>query len=242
MPMKESFDLITTTFGRTRERQYDVVLLPWGATEPHNLHLPYLTDCILSHDIAVDVADTLFKQSGVRCMVMPPVNMGAQNPGQRELPFCVHARYETQKAILTDIVASLYTQGFRRMLIVNGHATGKIEGNRVYLSSPQVDVPIYVRYAWQPFTRANLMGKGGMPVSTFYDRSSFVVESLENFPADEKGIEKGVSACYAGTIGDCLLMAGGCNFPEKPVAEGGKKRYYRGIYMARLDGGNCANV
>ena len=121
MPMKESFDLITTTFGRTRERQYDVVLLPWGATEPHNLHLPYLTDCILSHDIAVDVADTLFKQSGVRCMVMPPVNMGAQNPGQRELPFCVHARYETQKAILTDIVASLYTQGFRRMLIVNGH-------------------------------------------------------------------------------------------------------------------------
>lgn len=117
-------------------------------------------------------------------------------------------------------------------------ATSKIEGNQVYLSSPQVDVPIYVRYAWQPFTRANLMGKGGMPVSTFYDRSSLVVESLNNFPADEKGIEKGVSACYAGTIDDCLLMAGGCNFPEKPVAEGGKKRYYRGIYMACLDGGN----
>ncbi len=54
--MKESFDLITTTFGSTRERQYDVVLLPWGATEPHNLHLPYLTDSILSHDIAVDLS------------------------------------------------------------------------------------------------------------------------------------------------------------------------------------------
>ena len=119
--MKESFDLITTTFGSARERQYDVVLLPWGATEPHNLHLPYLTDSILSHDIAVDVANEVFEQHGVRCMVMPPVNMGAQNPGQRELPFCIHARYETQKAILTDIVSSLYVQGFRRMLIVNGH-------------------------------------------------------------------------------------------------------------------------
>ena len=119
--MKESFDLTTTTFGSTRERQYDVVLLPWGATEPHNLHLPYLTDGILSHDIAVDVANEVFEQHGVRCMVMPPVNMGAQNPGQRELPFCIHARYETQKAILTDIVSSLYVQGFRRMLIVNGH-------------------------------------------------------------------------------------------------------------------------
>lgn len=119
--MKESFDLITTTFGRTREQQYDIVLLPWGATEPHNLHLPYLTDCILSHDVALDAANAVYHHKGVRCMVLPPINMGAQNPGQRQLPFCIHARYETQKAILTDIVASLYEQGFRRMLIVNGH-------------------------------------------------------------------------------------------------------------------------
>lgn len=119
--IRESFDLSETTFGRTRNHRYEIVLLPWGATEPHNLHLPYLTDSILSHDIAVDVANGVFEQHGVRCMVMPPVNMGAQNPGQRELPFCIHARYETQKAILTDIVSSLYVQGFRRMLIVNGH-------------------------------------------------------------------------------------------------------------------------
>ena len=52
---------------------------------------------------------------------MPPVTMGSQNPGQRELPFCVHTRYETQKAILTDIVDSLYHQGFRKLVIVNGH-------------------------------------------------------------------------------------------------------------------------
>lgn len=110
-----------SNYGKTRELDYDLVVLPWGATEPHNLHLPYLTDCILSHAIAVDAADRAQEQYGVRCMVMPPVTMGSQNPGQRELPFCVHARYETQKAILTDIVASLYTQGIRKMVIVNGH-------------------------------------------------------------------------------------------------------------------------
>lgn len=119
--MKESFDLITTPFGYTKGKPYDMVLLPWGATEPHNLHLPYLTDCILSHDIALDAANSVYINKGVRCMVLPPVNMGAQNPGQRQLPFCIHARYETQKAILTDIVASLYEQGFTKMLIVNGH-------------------------------------------------------------------------------------------------------------------------
>lgn len=52
------------------------------------------------------------------------------------------------------------------------------------------------------------------------------------FPATEKGYEKGVSACYAGWIGDRLLIAGGCNFPDTPAADGGKKVYYRGIYMA----------
>ncbi|MBR5656534.1 MAG: cyclically-permuted mutarotase family protein [Prevotella sp.] len=116
-------------------------------------------------------------------------------------------------------------------------AVGCLKDGKVSLCSPEVDVPIYVRYAWQPYTRANLVGAGGMPVSTFHGRSALVVEPLDGFPKSEKGIEKGVSACFAGVIDDCLLMAGGCNFPETPAAEGGKKRYYRGIYLAPLDGG-----
>lgn len=92
-----------------------------GATEPHNLHLPYMTDCILSHDVAVSAALIAKQKYGVNCMVMPPIGMGSQNPGQRELPFCIHTRYETQKAILTDIVSSLYVQGIRKLVIINGH-------------------------------------------------------------------------------------------------------------------------
>jgi sialate O-acetylesterase len=120
-------------------------------------------------------------------------------------------------------------------------ATGSLEGGMVSLSSPQVNVPVYVRYAWQPFTKANLIGKGGMPVSTFSEKASLIVEPLTGFPRDEKGIEQGVSACFAGTIGNCLIMAGGCNYPDVPAAQGGKKKYYRGIYMAHLDGGNHLN-
>lgn len=45
------------------------------------------------HDVAVDAAELALTRSGVRCMVMPPVPFGAHNPGQRELPFCVHTRY-----------------------------------------------------------------------------------------------------------------------------------------------------
>ncbi len=118
---QKGLDLSVSAYGHTLSHNYNLVVLPWGATEPHNQHLPYLTDCILSHDIAVDAAVIAQEQFGVTCMVMPPVTFGSQNPGQRELNFCIHARYETQKAILTDIVSSLYTQGIRKMVIINGH-------------------------------------------------------------------------------------------------------------------------
>ena len=119
--MNKELDLSVSCYGKVKGRKYEVVLLPWGATEPHNLHLPYLTDCILSHDIAVNAAEIAKEKYDVLCMVLPPVNMGSQNPGQRELPFCIHSRYETQKAILTDIVSSLNAQGFKKMVIINGH-------------------------------------------------------------------------------------------------------------------------
>ncbi len=119
--MNKEIDLSVSNYGTTRNLDYSMALLPWGATEPHNLHLPYLTDAILSHDIAVDAAQKALDRYGIRSMVMPPVALGSQNPGQRELKFCVHSRYETQKAVLTDIATSLYHQGIRCLLIVNGH-------------------------------------------------------------------------------------------------------------------------
>ena len=119
--MNRKVDLSISCYGEVKDGRYDIVALPWGATEPHNLHLPYMTDCILSHDVAVSAALIAKQKYGVNCMVMPPIGMGSQNPGQRELPFCIHTRYETQKAILTDIVSSLYVQGIRKLVIINGH-------------------------------------------------------------------------------------------------------------------------
>ena len=103
--MNKLFDLSVSNYGTARKNHYAVTILPWGATEPHNQHLPYMTDCILSHDIAVEAAERLHDAHGMWAMVMPPVFAGAQNPGQRELSFCVHYSYDTQRSILRDIVA-----------------------------------------------------------------------------------------------------------------------------------------
>ena len=141
--MNREIDLSVSTYGVARQYKYDVAILPWGATEPHNLHLPYMTDCILSHAVAVDAAERALKEYGVRCMVLPPVMMGSQNPGQRDLPFCIHYHYETQFAILKDIVASLVHQGLRRLLIINGHGGNSfkqmIRDMEAPLSSPEGD-------------------------------------------------------------------------------------------------------
>ena len=117
----KEIDLSVSNYGQVKNTDYDLVILPWGATEPHNYHLPYLTDSLLSHSISLDAAQTAKEKYNVRCMVMPPISFGSQNPGQRELKFCIHVRYETQKAILTDIVSSLYVQGFRKMILINAH-------------------------------------------------------------------------------------------------------------------------
>ena len=52
------------------------------------------------------------------------------------------------------------------------------------------------------------------------------------FPSASDGSEKGLSALYAGLADNCIVIMGGCNFPEQPASEGGKKRYYKSIYTA----------
>lgn len=61
------------------------------------------------------------------------------------------------------------------------------------------------------------------------------------FPSQEEGLENGVSACYAGALGDKLIMAGGCNFPDVPASEGGKKKFYKGIYAADITADSVLN-
>ena len=128
MTPEQQYDLSTATWGEVKKQaRYDWAILPWGATEPHNGHLPYGTDVICSSGIACRVAERL-AAAGIYAMVLPGVPFGSQNPGQTGLPFCLHTRQETQTAILRDIVSSLKRQGIGRLLIINGHGGNNFKG------------------------------------------------------------------------------------------------------------------
>lgn len=59
--------------------------------------------------------------------------------------------------------------------------------------------------------------------------NAYIIGTMPNV---EDGYALGVSACYAATYDGRIMLAGGCNFPETPAAEGGAKRYYKGIYLS----------
>lgn len=46
-------------------------------------------------------------------------------------------------------------------------ATALIQGNQIILHAKQIRNPRFIRYGWQPFTRANLINRDGLPASTF---------------------------------------------------------------------------
>lgn len=117
----KAIDLSVETFGNIKGKPYSFAVLPWGSTEPHNYHLPYLTDCYLAHEIAINAVEKAWDKYGAHGMVLPVIPLGSQNPGQRELPFCIHARYETQKQVLSDVVESLNFQGIKILVIMSGH-------------------------------------------------------------------------------------------------------------------------
>ena len=61
------------------------------------------------------------------------------------------------------------------------------------------------------------------------------LKTKELAPIPDAAYAKGVSAPFCGVVGDALVVAGGANFPDKSLLEGGAKRVYADIW-AHTDG------
>jgi len=109
-----------TNWMHLENQRYDLAILPWGATEPHNYHLPYGTDSVETSRIAEKSAAMAWDR-GAKVMVLPTIPLGVQNLGQIELPFCLHTRPSTQLMILEDILNALDIQGMNKFVLLNGH-------------------------------------------------------------------------------------------------------------------------
>lgn len=111
--------------------QDDRLILVLGACEQH-AYLSLLTDI----KIPLALADSASKQTGV--LVAPPLNFGI-SPYFLDYPGTLSFSVRTMISAVEDIVRSAYQQGFRRILLLNGHG-----GNtpvRQYLNAINNDLP-----------------------------------------------------------------------------------------------------
>lgn len=126
-----------TTWREVSRTRYDVAVLPWGATEAHNYHLPYGTDIVESTSVAAMAAELAW-DAGARVIVLPAVPFGVQT-GQLDIPLCLNLNPSTQAAVLRDLAESLAGQGISRLLVLNGHGGNDFRA-MIRELQPRVDI------------------------------------------------------------------------------------------------------
>ena len=117
--MDRPFILSESTYRTISATRYEVAVLPWGATEAHNYHLPYGTDNVQCDRLAAEAARVAWER-GAKVIVLPTVPFGV-NTGQLDIPLTVNMNPSTQSAVLRDIAEALEGHGVRKLVLFNGH-------------------------------------------------------------------------------------------------------------------------
>lgn len=137
--------LAETSWKAVKDTPFEVAILPWGATEPHNYHLPYGTDNYETGAIAERAAEMAWKK-GAKVVVLPTVPFGV-NTGQLDLRLALNMNPSTHLALLTDLASAIAGQGVRKLLILNGHG-GNDFRQMIRELQPKVDLFICTINWW----------------------------------------------------------------------------------------------
>lgn len=102
-----------------QETHYELAILPWGACEAHNYHLPYGTDIYEADALAAESARKAY-DNGAKVVVLPTIPFGV-NTGQTDITLDINMYPSTQERILNDVIEVLNRQGIYKLLVFNSH-------------------------------------------------------------------------------------------------------------------------
>ena len=111
--------LSEVNYGYVKEHTYEVAVLPMGATEPHNLHLPYGTDTFEATEMASRACQAAFEKGG-KVVMLPAIPYGTET-NLLEFPLSMNLNPSTLTLVLTDLIASLAKHGIHKLVILNSH-------------------------------------------------------------------------------------------------------------------------
>ena len=100
-----------------RDGGMNLVILPVGATEQHALHLPVGVDTVS----AIAIASGVSAQTGIP--VLPALPYGCSLGHSKKWAGTISLRPETLAKLILEITEWVYSAGFTRILLLNGHVT-----------------------------------------------------------------------------------------------------------------------
>lgn len=117
--MIRPYVLADTNWKHLKDENMELAVLPWGATEAHNYHLPYATDNIEGTAIAEE-AGRIAWEKGAKVIILPTIPFGV-NTGQKDIYLDINLNPSTQMAILRDVLTVLNRQGVKKFMLLNSH-------------------------------------------------------------------------------------------------------------------------
>jgi creatinine amidohydrolase len=151
--------LSETTWKYVRDSKIELAILPWGAAEAHNLHLPFGTDNIETERIAAESARIAW-ENGAKLIVLPGIPFGV-NTGQLDIKLNINMNPSTQFAILKDIAYVLNGHRIRKLLVLNGHGGNDFRQMIRELGISYPEMFICTCNWYQSVNNADFFGKGG---------------------------------------------------------------------------------
>lgn len=106
-------------YAQVKASHYEVAVLPCGATEPHNLHLPYGTDMYEGEKVGERICEAAYNQ-GAKVILLPTIPYGTET-NQMAFPLAMNLNPSTLFAVITDLVDSLAHHGVRKVVLLNSH-------------------------------------------------------------------------------------------------------------------------
>ncbi len=113
------WNLAEANYAQIKEAHFEVAVLPLGATEPHNLHLPYGTDVLEATIIGQHLCKAAWER-GAKVVLLPTIPFGTET-NLRQFPLAINLNPSTLGLVIQDIVASLIQSGIHKIVLLNSH-------------------------------------------------------------------------------------------------------------------------
>lgn len=156
--------LADATWTDAQATDAEVALLPVGSTEQHGPHAPLATDTLNAESVAAAAVDS----HEADLVVAPPIAIGVSEE-HRQFTGTLWVSPDTFRAYVREVIDSLASHGWTRVVVVNGHGGNVPALGEVTATISRQDDAYAVPFTWFDAIDADGMGHAG-PVETAFLR------------------------------------------------------------------------